>query len=146
MKPSRARYLQVALGLIGTQYLWGGRSRKGVDCSGTPILALHEASGGKVDLRAGWWTERLWEELPMTEHPLPGDLVFYPGHTMLLLHNDAPWCRGGMVFGASGGDSSTTSYERAMEQGALVCVKRSIHYRDGFRGFRSISPYLDEAA
>ena len=150
MRPARWRYLQKAISLTGTPYLWGGRARDGVDCFGLVAVALYEASDGFADIRKGWWTDRAWNELPDAAVPLPGDLVFYGGegkdvsHVMVLLYpKHTAWCPTGLVLGASGGDSTTTSLERAMEQGAVVTVKPSIHYRSGFRGFRSVAEWLE---
>lgn len=150
MKPSRANYLKRALSLMSTPYLWGGRTHKGVDCFGMVALALKEASEDAVDLRA-WWTDKAWAELPATDSPLPGDLIFYGGesdtdveHVMVLLVPEGPAASGGVIFGASGGGKANTTVEYSMAKGHGVQVKTSIYYRGDFRGFRSLAPFLAE--
>lgn len=39
----RARYVAAMERLEGTRYLWGGESRRGIDCSGLPRRALRDA-------------------------------------------------------------------------------------------------------
>lgn len=146
MKTSLERYMSVGLGLIGTPYIYGGRDRSGVDCSGLVILSLYEASIGGIDLRKGWWTDRLWKELPPLERPQVGCLAFYGGksdtdveHVMVVLCLPGhPGLKGGAVLGATGGGQDTT----APTKGALVTVKPGIRYRRDFRGFRSVSLYV----
>lgn len=156
MKPSRASYLFTALGLHGVPYLWGGKDpgqlvehldelgrlskawSKGLDCSGLVTHVLWRLGG--ADWRWTHNTDRLWDELRETEDPEPGDLVFYgvggarpnPSHVMLFLGA----C--GLVFGASGGNSDTTTHAIAAKHHAAVKLKTSIHYRSDFIGFRSM--------
>ncbi len=116
-------------------------------------VALQQATGGAVNLQ-DWWTVRAWEELPETSTPVPGDLAFYGGgnnghpvsHVMVVLLTEwAAGVPGGLCFGACGGDSSVTTYSEAVRRDAKVRVRQSIRYRkpDDFRGYRSLSPYLD---
>ncbi len=83
-------FVTVAENLVGTPYLWGGKSSLGIDCSGLVLLScemagipmLRDASmqekeaGVALDLSAG---------LPPLER---GDLVFWPGHVGIMIDAD----------------------------------------------------------
>lgn len=145
---SRALYLRRALDLMGKPYIYGGRSRDGVDCSGVPILALYDASLGAIDLRK-WWSDSLWAELAETTAPLPGDLAFYGGtspidvdHVMVVLvPPGGQVLTAGIVFGAVGGDRTTLVPD---PDKASVRTKDAVHYAgcSKFRGFRSMRRFL----
>jgi hypothetical protein len=66
--------------LIGTPYLWGGRSGFGFDCSGLVQLVYnscgHNLPRDSVDQR------RRGRKISMT-HLKPGDLIFSPGHVCI---------------------------------------------------------------
>lgn len=145
--PTIQRLMKTALHLIGSPYLWGAKGwqrwtaggvetleRQAFDCSGFYTHCL-SAVGGE-DLRFSHNTDRLWAELAPIDVPRFGALAFYGGsgpadvsHVMLCVG-------GGLVVGASGGDSSTTSLERAEAQDARVRVFETHAYRKDFRGFR----------
>jgi len=74
----------IAESLIGTPYLWGGRSSLGIDCSGLVQVAL--ASCGHRVHRDSWTQfQSLGRPLDETETPARGDLAFFPGHVGWML-------------------------------------------------------------
>lgn len=136
----RTTYVSNVLNLIKTPYIWGGRDKMGVDCWGLPALALYLSGGPKL---FDWWTDRAFAQLPTTDGPQIGDLCFYGVDAANPMNVDhvTVWM-GGAVVGASGGGSAVTTLAVAQAKGAMVKAIDSYLYRSGFRGFRSMSPYL----
>lgn len=90
-------FVDIAERLIGVPYLWGGRTRIGVDCSGLVQLAM-EAAGLRCPRDSDMQAAEVGESLlvPSSLDGLRrGDLVFWPGHVgimvdgVLLLHANA---------------------------------------------------------
>jgi cell wall-associated NlpC family hydrolase len=81
-----ADFVAVAEGLVGTPYVWGGKTRLGLDCSGLVQTALH-AAGIEAPRDS---------DMQMAELGIPievrgdlaglrrGDLVFWKGHVGIL--------------------------------------------------------------
>jgi cell wall-associated NlpC family hydrolase len=92
-----ADFVDVAERLIGTPYLWGGKTRLGVDCSGLVQLAL-QAAGRECPRDTDMQEAELGEPVAIgadLEGLARGDLVFWKGHvgimtgSFLLLHANA---------------------------------------------------------
>jgi cell wall-associated NlpC family hydrolase len=86
-------WVEVARLFVGAPYLWGGRTRWGIDCSGLVQVAL--AAGG---ISAPRDSDMQHDALGRAvESPQRGDLVFFPGHVGIMvdqtemLHANAFW-------------------------------------------------------
>jgi len=64
---------------LGAPYLWGGRTKMGIDCSGLVQLAL-SAAGHRIHRDSGAQYISLGRKLTKSEQPARGDLAFFPGH------------------------------------------------------------------
>ncbi len=90
-------FVAVAERFLGTPYLWGGRTRLGLDCSGLVQVAL-EATGVPCPRDSDMQEAVIGETLTTggnLESLDRGDLVFWPGHVgimsdgVMLLHANA---------------------------------------------------------
>jgi len=79
--------IEVARLFLGTPYLWGGNSGRGIDCSGLVQAAFHDcgfACPGDSDLQEAMPGERLGEDVELVS----GDLIFWRGHVALVAGQD----------------------------------------------------------
>lgn len=90
-------FVEIAERFIGTPYLWGGRTRVGIDCSGLVQVSL-EAAGLRCPRDTDMQQAELGEPVPVRpdlEGLRRGDLVFWKGHVgimidgVMLLHANA---------------------------------------------------------
>lgn len=90
-------FVDVAERFIGTPYLWGGRTRIGIDCSGLVQIAL-EAAGQACPRDSDMQMAEVGDAIPVPddlEGLQRGDLVFWKGHVgimadgVMLVHANA---------------------------------------------------------
>jgi cell wall-associated NlpC family hydrolase len=90
-------FVDVAERMIGSPYLWGGRTRIGIDCSGLVQMSL-EAAGILAPRDSDMQAAELGEPIPVPEDLeglQRGDLVFWKGHvgimadSVMLVHANA---------------------------------------------------------
>ncbi len=77
--------VEVALGFVGTPYIWGGRTRDGVDCSGLTQAALRAC--GVFCPRDSDQQAAAFAVVDRDDRSR-GDLVVFPGHVGILLDSD----------------------------------------------------------
>jgi cell wall-associated NlpC family hydrolase len=90
-------FVSVAERFLGTPYLWGGKTRQGLDCSGLVQVAMQMA-GLECPRDSDMQQAELGSEVPIPSHAdglERGDLVFWQGHVgimtdgFLMLHANA---------------------------------------------------------
>lgn len=90
-------FVDVAEKFIDTPYLWGGRTRLGIDCSGLVQISL-EAAGITAPRDSDMQRAEIGNDVLMREDYeglQRGDLIFWPGHVgimtdgIMLLHANA---------------------------------------------------------
>jgi cell wall-associated NlpC family hydrolase len=80
-------FVEIAERFIGTPYLWGGRTRLGLDCSGLVQVSL-EAAGIAAPRDTDMQEAELGVAVPVTDYEeglQRGDLVFWKGHVSIMM-------------------------------------------------------------
>lgn len=83
LAPVAGDFVTQAERLVGSPYLWGGRSPRGIDCSGLVQLAL-AAVGTSAPRDSDMQAAMLGVELAAGDPPRRGDLWFWKGHVGIL--------------------------------------------------------------
>lgn len=124
----------------GKVSLWAQKGPELFDCSGLVTRGFRECGISTFDpLFTN--TDKLWNTLPNTDKPQPGDLVFYGGKGPKDVEHVMVFWGDGRVYGACGATSRILTLEEAHKAEARVRFRKPGYRRD-FRGYRR-SP-LDE--
>jgi hypothetical protein len=83
LAPVSGDHVTEAERFVGVPYLWGGRSARGIDCSGLVQLALL-AAGVSAPRDSDMQAALVGEELPPRAGLRRGDLVFWRGHVGIM--------------------------------------------------------------
>ncbi len=83
LEPVAAPHVMQALRFLGTPYLWGGRSARGIDCSGLVQIALM-AAGIDAPRDSDMQAAMLGRALESDEPAERGDFIFWDGHVGIL--------------------------------------------------------------
>ncbi|MDR2168064.1 MAG: C40 family peptidase [Clostridiales bacterium] len=83
---TRQNLVDNAMKYLGSPYRWGGKTPRGIDCSGLTFMAYH-LCGLNI-----WRDAHHKDGYPLAKIDLkrakPGDLLYFPGHVAMLLEND----------------------------------------------------------
>lgn len=124
--------------------LWAQKGPDLFDCSGLVTRGYVECGVTTSFIPNFTNTDKLWNSLPSTDKPRPGDLVFYGGERPNDVSHVMVWWGDGRVYGACGATPKIDSAKEAVAANAKVRFRKP-GYRNDFRGYRR-SPLDDSDA
>ena len=140
MSPSAARrapdFVELAERFIGTPYLWGGRTRLGIDCSGLVQLTL-EAAGIAAPRDTDMQQAELGEDVAIPDvldGLQRGDLIFWKGHvgimadSVTLVHANAHHMQVAAETLAGGHRAHRQARRRDRRREALPGLRRTLSH------------------
>lgn len=98
-KSLRAALVEAAMRYQGAHYRWGGKSPRGIDCSGLCSMA-YLLCGIQIYRDANIKEDFALHEITIDEMK-PGDLLFFPGHVAMYLGDDR-FCHATAKAGSDG--------------------------------------------
>jgi len=125
-------FVDIAERLIGSPYLWGGRTRIGIDCSGLVQVAL-QAAGVDAPRDTDMQAAELGKAISIPndlEGLRRGDLVFWQGHVgimsdgIMLVHANAHHM-------AVAAETLPEAADRIAKQGSPITIIRRLESRAG---------------
>jgi cell wall-associated NlpC family hydrolase len=141
--------IHFATNLVGTPYLWAGKSRVGFDCSGLVTFTTRALGFPEKCIVCGedWLTMHNAQRLHDCLRPVPivdakrGHLVFYGSDAKHIYHVGI-LAGGELMLEAGGGDHTCTSVEEARRRGARVRESKSWRWKNlqGVRALPMIYP------
>lgn len=121
--PIAGDYVAQAERFLGLPYLWGGRSARGIDCSGLVQLALL-ACGKSAPRDSDMQAERIGRALGAGTALRRGDLVFWKGHVGIMRDGETLLHANAHHMAVASEPLATTADRIAAAGGGPVLIRR----------------------